>query len=86
MRWIVILGLIVFAGGVMYMTISPAQVQCEVCMDFDGERVCRRGAGETEEAARQAAQESVCGGNAFGMSEVIVCRGREPESLQCSTG
>lgn len=85
MRWIVILGLILFAGGVMYLTISPAQTTCEVCLEFNGEQVCRRGAGENEEAALQAAQESVCGGNAFGMSEVIACRARQPERVQCST-
>ena len=86
MKWIVILGLVLFVGAVLYWSVSPAQTQCEVCLEFDGELVCRRGAGADEAAARQAAQESVCGGNAFGMSEVIACRAAEPVRVQCSTG
>lgn len=86
MKWIVILGLVLFVVGVVYWSVTPVQSQCEVCMEFDGERVCRRGAGATEEDARRAAQESVCGGNASGMSEMIACRAAAPASVQCSTG
>jgi hypothetical protein len=83
-KLVVLLGVVLFIGVVVYSTIAPAQVECEVCMEFDGQRVCRLGAGESEEAAARAAQESVCGGNAFGMSEVIVCRGAEPLSVTCT--
>lgn len=86
MKWIVILGLIIFAAGIVYLSVSPVQSQCEVCLEFDGERVCRRGAGPTEDAARQAAQESVCGGNVNGMSEAIACRAAVPVSVQCTSG
>lgn len=86
MKWIVIAGFFLFLGGVVYFSVSPVQSQCEVCLEFNGEEVCRRGAGETEEAALRAAQESVCGGNVSGMSEVIVCRNQEPVRSQCSTG
>jgi hypothetical protein len=84
MKIVVLLGLLAFVAGVIYMTAKPAQSQCEVCMEFDGEMVCRKGAGATEEEARRAAQESACGGNAIGMSELIICRGREPDRVQCS--
>lgn len=86
MKWLVILGLVLFGAGVIYWSITPAQSQCEVCLEFNGELVCRRGAGETEDAARQAAQESVCGGNVSGMSEVIACRAAVPARVQCTTG
>jgi len=85
MKWVVILGVMLFLGFVVYGTIGPVQSQCEVCLEFDGELVCRRGAGATEEAALQAAQESVCGGNASGMSEVIACRAATPVRSSCST-
>jgi hypothetical protein len=85
MKWIVLLGFFLFAGVVVYGTIAPVQSQCEVCLEFNGELVCRRGAGESEEAARQAAQESACGGNVSGMSEIIACRNATPVRVQCNT-
>jgi len=82
-KWVVIVGLLLFAGVVVYGTIAPVAYSCEVCLEFDGELVCRRGAGETEEAARMAAQESACGGNAQGMSEMIACRAAVPVRQSC---
>jgi hypothetical protein len=82
-KWLVILGLVIFAGAVVYSTIAPVSEQCEVCLEFDGELVCRRGAGATEEEALRAAQESACGGNAFGMSELIACRNAQPVRSAC---
>ncbi len=84
MKWIVLVGVLLFAGVVVYGTIAPVQSQCEVCLEFDGELVCRRGAGPTEDAAREAAQQSACGGNVSGMSESIACQNAEPVSFDCS--
>jgi hypothetical protein len=83
MKWAVLVGLLLFAGLVVYGTIAPVAYSCEVCLEFDGELVCRRGAGETQEAALTAAQESACGGNAFGMSELIACRAATPVRQSC---
>jgi hypothetical protein len=85
MKWIVIAALLIFMGVVVYGTIAPVQVQCEVCLEFDGELVCRLGAGSTEEEALQAAQESACGGNVSGMSELIACRAAQPVRSACTT-
>ena len=84
-RWVVILGVLLFVGYVVYGTVSRTGVSCEVCLEFDGEMVCRKGAGPTEAEAMQAAQESSCGGNAQGMSESIACRNRAPDRAQCVT-
>lgn len=85
-KWVVIVGLLLFAGYVVYGTLSRAEAQCEVCLQFENELVCRRGAGPTEEEARQAAQESACGGNASGMTELIRCRNRTPDRVTCGGG
>ncbi len=79
-----ILGVLLFVGYVFYGTMSRTQVSCEVCLEFDGETFCRRGAGATREEAMLAAQESACGGNAQGMSESIACRNRTPDRAQCT--
>lgn len=86
MKWIVILGFVIFAAVIVYSSVTPVQTQCEVCLEFDGELVCRRGAGDTEEAARTAAQQSACGGNVSGMSESIACQNAVPARVQCTTG
>jgi hypothetical protein len=85
-KWTIVLAVLLFAGYVLYGTMSGGQVSCEVCLEFDGETVCRRGAGATEAEARAAAQESACGGQARGMSEIIACRNGEPLRAQCESG
>lgn len=85
MKLVVILGVLLFAGVVVYSTIAPVQTVCEVCLEFNGELVCREGAGANEEEARRAAQESACGGNVSGMSEIIACRAATPVRVQCSS-
>lgn len=83
-RWAIVLGVLAFIGLVVYLSIPQDPVRCEVCLEFDGNLVCRKGVGATEEEARRAAQESACGGNAQGMSELIACRNRVPDRLACS--
>lgn len=84
-KTLIIVGFLLFIGYVVYGSMARVTAQCEVCLEFEGELVCRSGAGATEEEARIAAQESACGGNARGMSEAIACRNRVPERLHCST-
>ncbi|HEX2187334.1 MAG TPA: hypothetical protein VHG51_00490 [Longimicrobiaceae bacterium] len=83
-RWIVTLGALLFVGFLAWGSMSRAKVSCEVCLEFDGETVCRKGAGATEAEALRAAQESTCGGNARGMSESMACRNRTPGRAQCT--
>lgn len=83
-QWGIGVAIVAFLGYVMYSSIAPATVSCEVCLVFDGEEVCRLGAGPTPEVAAAAAQESACGGNASGMIASQQCRARVPERLVCS--
>ena len=76
---------LIFLGYVMYSSMAPATVNCEVCLVFDGEEVCRMGAGPTRAEAARVAQESVCGGNAMGMIIAERCRARPPERMTCSS-
>ena len=85
MKWVVIAGVLLFIGFVVYGSIAPVQSQCEVCLEFDGQLVCRMGAGPTDEEAARAAQESACGGNVSGMSEMIACRAAMPASVECTS-
>lgn len=82
---LITVGMLFFFGLVVYSTMSGAEQQCEVCLEFAGETVCRSGSGATAEEAQRAAQESVCGGNTSGMAESIACRNRTPVSVQCAS-
>lgn len=83
-KWVVILAALLFVGYVIYGTVTRTGSSCEVCLQFERETVCRLGAGATEEEARRAAQESACGGQARGMSEIIACRSKAPVSVECT--
>ena len=83
-KWLIGIGVVLFLGYVMYSSVAPAEVSCEVCLVFGDEEVCRKGAGPTPEIAAGAAQESVCGGNAPGMIASQQCRAREPVRVTCS--
>ncbi len=77
------LAMVLFMGGVIWSTMSGVETECEVCLTFGTEQVCRSGRGANEVEALQAAQESVCGGNTSGMAEIIACRNAIPERATC---
>jgi len=79
------LGTVAMVGFLIFTSMPRVQSQCEVCLEFGTELVCRTGAGATEAAAREAAQQSACGGNTSGMSESIACANAVPARVQCTT-
>ena len=50
-QWGITIAVVAFLGYVMYSSVAPATVSCEVCLVFGGEEVCRMGAGPTPEVA-----------------------------------
>ena len=80
---VIIIGIFAFMGAVVWSTVQGAEVECEVCLVFGGDEVCRLGRGSTEVAALAAAHQSACGGNTSGMAESIACMNRAPERSSC---
>lgn len=80
---LLLIGILGFMGAVVWSTLQGAEVECEVCLVFDGEEVCRLGRGPTESEALAAAHQSACGGNTSGMAESIACMNRLPERSTC---
>ncbi|MEX1258115.1 MAG: hypothetical protein WEG36_10910 [Gemmatimonadota bacterium] len=72
-----------FMGVVVWSTLQAVEVECEVCLEFEGREVCRQGRGATQEEALAAAQQSTCGGNTSGMAESIACLSRSPNRSSC---
>jgi len=79
----ILAGMLLFMALVVLSTLSGVETECEVCLTFGTEQVCRLGRGASEVEALQAAQESVCGGNTSGMAEIIACRNATPERATC---
>jgi hypothetical protein len=84
-RLLTIAAVALFVGFLLWSTLRAQQVECTVCVVYNGERNCATASHETEEAAAQSAQSTACGPLARGMNDVIACGNRVPESRQCRT-
>ena len=80
---LVIAGL--FAGFLLWSTISAQRVECQACVEFQGQRNCATASGASEKEALQTAQSTACGPVTQGMNESIACGNRPPVVSQCRT-
>ena len=74
----------IFLGALIYGSFSTTQATCELCVEFRGQRQCRRGAGADQEEAQTAAVRSACAVMAAGMDETIACTNTPPVDVTCS--
>jgi hypothetical protein len=80
---LVVVGIALVLGYLILGSRSLVRTECEVCVEFQGQRQCRRGTGTNDEEARKAAQKAACGLMAFGMNESIACQNRPPAVTRC---
>lgn len=81
---IVIAGVLLVVGYLIWGSTHLVQAECEVCVEFRGQRQCRRGTGPTQPEARDAAQKAACGLMAAGMDASIACSRTQPKTVQCT--
>jgi len=79
-----IAAIVLLLGGLIYGTLSSVQAECDLCVEFNGQRQCRTGSGTDETAAKSAAQRAACAVMARGMAASIQCENRIPTNVQCS--
>lgn len=84
-RALVIVGILVLVGFVIYGSMARVERVCELCVEFNGRTECRRGAGATDEEARDAALTAACGVMASGMDQAIRCRNTPPKTVSCTS-
>ena len=70
-------------GVVVYRSMTIPEYECEVCLTFNGETVCRTAASGSTEASIESAITSVCGTLAGGMTQSIRCSNTEPDRVDC---
>jgi len=78
---VVFLALIV--GVVVYRSVTIARYECDVCLTFEGQRVCRTAASGERKATIESAVTSVCATLASGMTDSIRCENTPPDSVAC---
>src|SRR2546422_10807310 len=76
--------LVLFIGGVVYLSTRIAHHTCRVCVTYDGHALCRTAASGTRKAAIESAVTSACSGLASGMTESIKCENTPPDSVERS--
>ncbi len=78
-----IAAIVLLLGGLIYGTLSSVQAECDLCVEFNGQRQCRTGSGTDEAAAKSAAQRAACAVMASGMAASIQCQNQIPTNVQC---
>ena len=83
-KWVLTSAVLAAMGWMVYSSMARVEHTCEVCIVFNGQRRCTRGAGATQEEAKQGAQTAACGVLASGMDESIRCQNTPPAAATCS--
>ena len=71
-------------GLFTYLSMSPNEVTCEVCMEFRGNTECRKATAKNREEAEVAAASTACSLISGGVTDGIACRNGEPQKVLCT--
>ena len=74
----------VFAGFLLWSTLSAQRVECEACVEFGGKRNCAKASATDSVEAVKTAVSTACGPLTQGMAESIQCSNTPPVTQQCS--
>jgi hypothetical protein len=78
--WLIVVGFVVL---LTWSTQASQQVECEVCVEFNGRRNCATASAANEAQAAQSAQTTACGTVSSGMAESVLCGDAAPASRRC---
>ena len=72
-----------FVVLLLWNTLASQQVECEVCVEFQGQRNCATASAANEAQAAKSAQTTACGTISSGMAESVLCGDVAPVSRRC---
>ncbi len=78
------MGFLALVGYVVYSSSYLARYQCEVCIPFRGQEVCRRVEAQTADEARRGAVTNACAVMVAGVTDTIACERTNPSRADCS--
>lgn len=70
-------------GLILYQTLGMRQVECEVCMEFEGRTKCLTVRGQDETQATQTAKDNACSYVTVGRAEAFRCAAIPPATTRC---
>jgi hypothetical protein len=79
----VAVGFAALIGFIVYSATGLARVNCDVCVEFHGNTVCKPAAGTTQDEAVRTAVDIACSDLASGRTESIACSHTTPKSIEC---
>jgi len=79
----IVLGVAFFSVLVMAL-MKEAQVECEVCVEFNGASACRTSIASSRERAIRGATSAACVVLSAGVTAGIQCDNTPPASLHCN--
>jgi hypothetical protein len=82
-RALVIVGIVLAMGYMIYTTMTGSELSCEVCIEFRGVTECRRATGKDRLEAETAAASTACSLLSGGVTDGIACRNTTPKSVSC---
>lgn len=75
---------ILVAAAMVFLALQgTSDVECRVCLTWNGEQRCQESAGNTEEEAMERARTAICQILATGRADNIKCGRHEPDSVEC---
>ncbi len=83
LAWITLI--VAFTGFLAWTTLAGQKVECEVCVEYKGQRNCATASHTTEDEAARSAQTTACGPITSGMNDAIACDAVPPVTRQCRT-
>lgn len=77
-----LIGVVLFIGLLVYLTLGQKQIRAEVCVEFQGRQNCRIASGPTREQAVRTATDNACATISSGMTESMTCGRTPPVSVR----
>jgi len=73
-----------FVAFMIYSVLAEGRVQCEVCVEFRGQRECGSSAAADRDRAIGEAKSNACALLTSGVTNGIQCNATPPASIECS--
>jgi hypothetical protein len=81
---LVVSAFVLFIAYLIYSSVTPAQVSCEVCINFRGRTGCGSARGVDANEAQRTATDVACASISSGVTDSIACGNTPPIKLMCS--
>ncbi len=78
-----VLILVAFAAAVVYLAMGELSVRCNVCVAYKGRNVCETAVASSLADAEQQATYSACAQMTGGVTDIVACTNRVPQSVSC---